>query len=344
MRSRKVFTIIFVVTVILLATFSFYFYQMVKSPNFQVQKEAGYLYIPQEATFRTVLDSLKAKDMIHDITSFAFLSKLMKYQENVRPGRYLIPTDATNMEVVVLLRSGQQVPVQLQFSALRTKEQLAARISRQVALSEEALLNALNDPTVAQKYGFDTTTFMCMFLPNTYEVYWSTSLEQFLERMAEEYKKYWTTERVMEAEAVGLTPIEVTILASIVQAETAQEDEMPTIAGVYINRLERDQLLQADPTVIFAVGDFTIKRVLNVHLEVDSPYNTYRYKGLPPGPINLPAMAALNAVLNYEKHDYVYFCAKEDFSGYHNFAKSYQVHLQNARRYQRALQQRLQEN
>ncbi|MEM9982831.1 MAG: endolytic transglycosylase MltG, partial [Bacteroidota bacterium] len=146
------------------------------------------------------------------------------------------------------------------------------------------------------------------------------------------------------AQAAGLTPIEVTILASIVQAETAQEDEMPTIAGVYINRLERDQLLQADPTVIFAVGDFTIKRVLNVHLEVDSPYNTYRYKGLPPGPINLPAMAALNAVLNYEKHDYVYFCAKEDFSGYHNFAKSYQVHLQNARRYQRALQQRLQEN
>jgi UPF0755 protein len=192
----------------------------------------------------------------------------------------------------------------------------------------------------ASKYGFNEQTIMTMFIPNTYEFYWNTSADEFFERMADEYKKFWTDERKQKAKNIGLSQSEVSILASIVELETQKKDERPTVAGVYINRLKKKMLLQADPTVVFALGDFTINRVLKIHLETDSPYNTYKYSGLPPGPIYLPSISSIDAVLNFENHDYIYFCAKEDFSGYHNFAKTLAQHNENARKFQQALNKR----
>jgi UPF0755 protein len=203
------------------------------------------------------------------------------------------------------------------------------------SLQFNALLN--NTPLVTQ-YGFDTTTIMCMFLPNTYEFYWNTSAQQLLDRMNREYLKFWTEERKQKAASINFTPIQVSILASIVEAEQARKnDEKPRVAGLYINRLKQNMPLQADPTLVFALKNFSLKRILKGHMQLESPYNTYKYTGLPPGPINLPTLASVNAVLNYEKHDYIYMCAKEDFSGYHNFADNFEDHLKNARLYQKAL-------
>jgi len=345
MNLRRILIIVFVSLTILMASFAFYLYQLTKSPNlFFVERsdsqEVWYLHIPTGATFRTVLDTLKENRKIHDVTSFAFLAKLMKYQEQVKPGRYRIKANMSNMEALRMLRAGEQAPVKLQFNSIRFKEQLAARIGRQMEFGEEALLEALGQPETAARYGFDTTTIVCMFLPNTYEFYWNISLEKFLTKMHKEYQNFWTAERKQRAERIGLSPAEVITLASIVQSETAKDDEKPRVAGVYLNRLAKGQLLQADPTVLFGLRDFSIKRVLNVHLEVDSPYNTYKYKGLPPGPIILPSVASIEGVLNAERHDFYYFCAKEDFSGYHNFAKTYQEHRQNAKLYYKALNAR----
>jgi UPF0755 protein len=337
MNWRKILVIGFVVFAILLASASFYLYQIAKSPNFQIRKEAKMLYIPKGATFRTVLDSLKKYDMIHDITSFAFVSKLLKYQENVKEGAYLIKANATNLEVVRELRNGEQTALNVTFNNIRIKKDLAQRISKQLLISETELLKTLQNPEFCKKYGFDTTTIMTMFLPNTYQMYWNTTLEVFLDKMHKEYGKFWTAERKQKAQKANLTQVQVSVLASIVEGETRKIDEKPRVAGVYMNRLKKNDLLQADPTVIFGIGDFTIKRVLNKHLAFDSPYNTYKYPGLPPGPINLPSVSSLESVLNYETHDYYFFCAKEDFSGYHNFAKNLSEHNANARKYQKAL-------
>ena len=195
----------------------------------------------------------------------------------------------------------------------------------------------LKDEETAKKYGFNKQTFCSMFIPNTYEFWWNTSAEEFVQRMADEYKKFWNDDRKAKANELGLSQSQVSTLASIVESETQKNDEKARIAGVYINRLKKDWLLQADPTVVFAAGDFTIKRILNKHLEINSPYNTYKYKGLPPGPICIPSTTSIDAVLNYEHHNYMYFCAKEDFSGYHNFATTNAQHEANARRYHDAL-------
>jgi UPF0755 protein len=201
-------------------------------------------------------------------------------------------------------------------------------------------MQLMNNDSLARQYGFNTENFYSMFIPNTYEIWWNTSAEKFFERMHTEYSKFWTEERLNKAKAINLSPNEVSILASIVKGEAMHNDEMPKIAGLYLNRLERGILLQADPTVIFAAQDFTIRRVLNKHLAIPSPYNTYLNKGLPPGPITLPSIASIDAVLNFQKHEYIYMCAKDDFSGYHNFAKTMTEHLINARKFQHALNER----
>jgi UPF0755 protein len=321
-------------------TITFYGYQLVRTPNFQVDKKDTYLYIPQGAKFKTVLDSLKARDIVQNTVSFAFLSKLLKYQENVKPGRYLIKKSMTNLEAVRMLRAGLQSPVKLTFNSVRLKEDLVKKVSKDLPFGAGEFAKLLNDPKVTKKYGFDTTTIVSMFLPNTYQVYWNVSPEQLLERMHKEYKKFWNDKRLAKAKAVGLKPTEVSVLASIVQAETNKKDEKPRIAGVYLNRLQKGIPLEADPTLVYALGDFTIKRVLNRHKKIESPYNTYKYKGLPPGPINIPSITSLDAVLNYEQHDYLFFCAKADFSGYHAFAKTNAQHSRNARLYHRALNMR----
>lgn len=217
---------------------------------------------------------------------------------------------------------------------------LAGKIGKQIEADSASIAKLLHDKDYVGKLGFNERTLPAMFLPDTYEFYWNTDAESFISRMLQEYNKFWNEDRKKAAKDKGLSPVEVSILASIVDKETNKTDEMPRIAGVYINRLHSNWLLQADPTLIFAIGDFSIKRVLNVHKEIESPYNTYKYIGLPPGPICIPSVAAVKAVLNAENHNYFYFCAKEDFSGYHNFAKTLTEHNHNAVKYQNALNQR----
>ncbi|MFN3404232.1 MAG: endolytic transglycosylase MltG [Cytophagaceae bacterium] len=324
---------------LLFVSFSFYAYQIFFTPNFKVEEGKPYvLYIPTGATFQTVADSLRNNERIMDFLSFAFISRLMDYQENVKPGRYEITSkNSSNVRVVRLLKSGKQSPLNLTFNNIRLKKDFAERISKKMEFSEKSLLQLLNNPEYTKHFGFDTTTIMSMFIPNTYEVFWTLSPEDFCERMYKEYNNFWTEERKQKAQALGLTQIQVSIMASIVEAETNKTHEMPTISGVYLNRLRADMPLQADPTVKFAVGDFSIKRIYSGHLETDSPYNTYKYTGLPPGPINLPSITALDAVLNTERHKYIYFCASENLNGTHNFAENFEEHKKNAEKYRKAL-------
>lgn len=337
-KKKKYFLVAVIGFSVLLTSLSFYFYQAFFSPNTLIDKEAPVVFnIYTNSSYNQVLDSLVEQDIIHDIVTFSFVAKVMKYQENVKPGRYTIPAKLSNRELVALLRSGQQTPVNITFNNVRMAEDLAGKITSNLEMDSASFLSLLKDETFISKYGFESQTIMSMFLPNTYEVYWNTRPEQLFERMFKEYNAFWTEERKGKAAAMDMTPLEVSTLASIVQAETNQRDERPVVAGVYINRLQRNMLLQADPTLVFALGDFSLKRVLNEHKEIESPYNTYKYTGLPPGPINLPDISSLEAVLNYQDHNYLYFCARADFSGYHAFATNLRAHMINARRYQNAL-------
>ena len=321
-------------------TFFFYFYQITQTANLQVDKPDTYLYISAGATYPVVMDSLKKNQIIEDELSFAFVAKLLKYRELVKPGRYRIRRNMGNLAAIRMLRAGMQEAVKVTFTNVRLKEELPGKICRNLEADSLEFKRLINDPATVKKFGFDTTTIMSMFLPNTYEMYWDVDAKQVLERMHREYRKFWTAEKLEKAKKIGFSPIQVSVLASIVEAETIKNDEKKRMAGVYINRMTADETnrrLQADPTLKFALKDFAIKRVLSGHKEIDSPYNTYKYPGLPPGPINLPSIVSINAVLDYEKNDYLYFCAKEDFSGHHRFAVKYADHLANARLYQAAL-------
>lgn len=337
--SRNLKIGLFLTVSILLTTFTFYFWQIYKSPNLQVRDgdETFALLIPKGATFESVMDTLQKHKVVNDEVSFRFLAKLMKYPELVKEGRYEITPRMANRAALVKLRSGDQDPMTVTFNSMRQKSDLIQRLGSKFEFGPEALAERLNDPETCQKFGFDTTTIVCLFLPNTYEFFWTIKPDTFLERMGTEYKKFWTPERKAKAKELGLSQTEVQVLASIVAAETNKRDEQPRVAGVYLNRLKQGIKLEADPTVIFALRDFGIRRLLNKQLTVDSPYNTYRYAGLPPGPINLPAPATIDAVLNAEEHDYLYFVVDARFNGYHTFSKTLSEHLANARLYQQAL-------
>lgn len=329
--------IFFLLGSILLISFVFYGYQICYTPNILVGKSDQAIIIPRDATFKDVQAILHEGDLVQDLISFSFLSRLMKYDENVKPGRYILTAGMTNLQAIRYLRSGEQEPVRITFNNVRLVSDLSEKITRNLLISPAEFEAALVTFAANNPYGFNADNVMAMFIPNTYEVYIQISAEELIGKMYEEYQKFWNETRRAKAEEIGLTPIEVSVLASIVQAESIQKDESPIIAGLYINRLKQEIPLQADPTLVFAVGDFTLKRVLNEHKEVDSPYNTYRYRGLPPGPINMPEIRAIDAVLNYTKSNYLYMCAKEDFSGRHNFTHSHREHINNAKRYQQAL-------
>lgn len=337
-KKNKLFLILIISFSVLAISLSFYFYQVFFSPNTLLESEQSYtLKIPSNSIFKQVSNQLYEDHVINDVVSFSFVSKVLGYQDAVKPGLYVISPKMTNLELVRLLRSGSQSPVRITFNNVRTKEDLAEKITQNLEIDESQFLNLIEDSVYIRKFDFDEETIMSMFIPNTYEVWWNTSPESLFDRMYKEYQSFWNSERKSKAEEIGLSPTEVSTLASIVQSESQKADERPKIAGVYLNRLRLNIPLQADPTLVFALGDFSLKRVLNVHKEIESPYNTYKYAGLPPGPINLPDINSLEAVLNPEEHQYLYFCAKEDFSGYHTFATSLAQHNINARRYQAAL-------
>lgn len=336
--AKKILLYLAIFLLLIAAAGAFVLYRMILSPNINVGgKESVYLYIPTGSNFKRVCDSLYSHDLVKDKTTFEWLARFRKYPDKVKPGKYRVEKNCTNYELINMLRSGRQEPVKLIFNNIRTKEQLAHRIDEQLEPDSTDIIGLLNNGPYLETYGFVPENVLVMFLPNTYEFYWNTSAEQFIERMYKEYNKFWNTDRVDKASGMGLTPVDIAILASIVKSETTKTDEMSRIAGVYINRFNKNMLLQADPTVIYAWGDFSIKRLFGKHLAIDSPYNTYKYTGLPPGPINLPEGRIIDKVLDYEKHNYIYFCAKEDLSGYHAFAKTYDEHQANARRYQKAL-------
>lgn len=320
---------------------TYLFYQVVYAPNTDLgEQQRTHLYVPTGSDYQDVLLILEDKDIIGSIRTFDWLAQRKNYPARVRPGRYLIRHGMGNNELINLLRSGQQDPVRITFTNIHTEGQLAASLASQLETDSLSIISLLNDEQILRETGFDRSTVKLLFIPNTYEVYWNISPRQLLTRMEREYQAFWNEERREKAAEIDLSPTEVGVLASIVQRETSRREEMPRVAGVYINRLRRNMLLQADPTVVYAHGDFSIGRVLNRHLEIDSPYNTYKYAGLPPGPITLPEPAVMDAVLNYEHHNYLFFSAREDFSGYHNFAETYAQHLANARRYRQALNER----
>jgi UPF0755 protein len=339
-QNKQLLGGIIIVGSVLFATFSFYLYQILLTPNVRVEKDEFYLLIPTGATYKTVIDSLRKNKIVEDELSFNFLAKVLGYQDKVLPGRYLIGRRMTNSALLRILKSGKQTPVQVVFNSVRLKEMLPGKLCKNLEADSTEFRRLLDDPEICRRFGLDTTTIVCMFIPNTYEIYWNTTAGELLERMHREYENFWNEDRLAKAKAIGFSPVQVSVLASIVGSETNKADEKPRIAGVYINRMKSPETgfkLQADPTVIFALRDFTIKRVTKNHLTVNSPYNTYRNRGLPPGPINTPALSSLDAVLNYEKNDYLFFVVKADFSGYHVFTHNYEEHLQNARLYWEAL-------
>lgn len=337
MWNKKTVWAVLVLSSVLLSSFTYYIYQIIYTPNFQVGKEKTYFIIPEGGTFDSVRDTLYKHDIVNDVVSFSFLAKLMGYQEAVKSGIYEVQPDMTNIELIRLLRSGAQTPTYVTFAYGRTVNDIAEPITRNIAVTPEQFLQAVDAFVGNNDDGFTKESIIGMFIPNTYQVYYTITPGNLVKRMNKEYHTFWNEERLQKAKALGLTPKEVSTLSSIVQAESVKEEEAPIIAGLYLNRLKRGIPLQADPTLVFASGDFTLKRVLNEHKEIDSPYNTYKYRGLPPGPINMPNIHSIDAVLNYQKHNYIYMCAKEDFSGYHNFTSSLSQHNINARKYQRAL-------
>ena len=332
--KRKIFIVLAVFIAIGIG--GFFYVQSIISTKFDITKSA-YIYIDDTKNYDDILIQLDTTAHVNNIDKFKQLASFMDYPTSIKSGRYEITPEMNILEAIKLLKSGHQIPVKLRFNNIRLKSDLAKRISEQLMISEEQLLKALDDSAICSELGFTTETIDCMFIPNTYEIYWDISIDSFLKRMDTEYNKFWNDDRKKKAEALNLTPIQISILASIVEEECYFTDEYPMVAGLYLNRLQKGQLLQADPTVKFAVGDFSLKRILFKHLEVDSPYNTYKNIGLPPGPIRIPSIKGIDAVLNPATHEYLYMCAKEDFSGRHNFAKTHAEHERNANRYRTAL-------
>ncbi|MDR3046375.1 MAG: endolytic transglycosylase MltG [Bacteroidales bacterium] len=295
--------------------------------------------ITENTDFEITFNRLKEEKIIKNGQTFYVVSKIMQFNTS-KKGKYQIAANSNNLELIRMLRKGQHRPVKFTFNNLRTADQLVERVGSRFMFEPEQLLALLHDENFIATYGFDHYTLPSMFIPNTYEIYFDITAEEFVKKMYGFYEKFWTPQRQELAAEIGLTPVEVCTLASIVEAESQNSKEYSTIAGLYINRLHRNMLLQSDPTVKFALGDFALKRILNKHLEADSPYNTYKYQGLPPGPIAIPSPKTMDAVLHYEHHHYIYMCGKEDFSGSHYFTDSYAEHAANAAKYHAALNKR----
>lgn len=335
----KKFLIVLGILVLLLLGFTvFRYYLKYFGPS--VTDNRQYLYIKTGSDFDDVYNTIREENIVKDSISFRDASLSMKYNGPVKPGKYRLHKGMSNRNLINMLKAGNQEPVTLTFQNVRLKQTLAGMIGKKLETDSAAIMHLLDSAAYLKQYGFTPDNVYVMFLPNSYQMYWNGDAEKLFARMDDEYQKFWTPERKEEAKAQGLTPIQVSILASIVDAEALHDNEMPKIAGLYLNRLNRGMKLEADPTIIFALQDFTIKRVLNKYLAIVSPYNTYQHTGLPPGPIMMPSINAVKAVLKPQKHDYIYMCAKDDFSGYHNFATNMADHLVNARKFQQALNER----
>ena len=297
------------------------------------------LYVRPGTDFSSLMDSLERH--LTDLGSFVKVANREQLPSHIHPGRYVLDSLATNIQVVRNIKYGYQTPLMLPLSGrIRHAKNLAARLGKRMMADSAAFMEVFTDNDYLNTLGTDTSNVLSLILPDSYEFYWTVTPKEFLERMKKEYDKFWTDERLQKAKKIGLSQKEVSILASIVYGESNHVPEYPKIASVYHNRLKKGWKLCADPTVIYATGDFTLTRVLKKHLETDSPYNTYKHEGLPPGPIRISSIAGIDAVLNPDDNDYLFMCAKEDFSGEHYYTASEQEHAANAKKYAEALNKR----
>jgi len=338
-----IITFVSVVVVLIICVAMIYMFFFTPAFNTSGAKNLAYIYIYEDnkdfgALCRELQDSVGGS--ISAIKAFQWLAKVRNYPANMKSGRYAVEPDMSVNALLNRMRVGQQAPVRLTFNNVRLLSELTERLAGQLMLEPEDLMRYLTDENFCDSLGFTAETIGTLFIPNTYEVWWNISAERLIARMKREYEAFWTEARRKKASDLRLTPIEVSIIASIVEEETAATDEYPIVAGLYINRLHKGMPLQAYPTVKFAVGDFTLQRLLIKHLETESPYNTYLHTGLPPGPIRIPSPASINATINRTVHNYLFMCAKEDFSGRHNFAETLSAHNRNAEAYHRELNRR----
>lgn len=295
------------------------------------------LYVYPDMSTEAIIDSVTAGAEAMRPGSVKRCAERESLSSRAKPGRYVIEPSFTSVYVIRMICNGWQTPQDLTLSGtIRSKGKLASMIGRQMMADSAEVADALNDTAFLEQYGFTPENVFALFLPDTYEMYWTASVKDIFDRFKKEYDRFWTPERLAAAEKQDLSRLEVSALASIVNGETLKSFEYPVIAGVYLNRLHKGMKLQADPTIAFCY-DYTLDRILKKHLKVDSPYNTYKYAGLPPAPINVPPKACIDAVLNPDTHGYIYFCASPDFNGSHRFAVTYSEHLKNAREFQRAL-------
>jgi UPF0755 protein len=315
-------------------------YKSIFGISIHPEKPARALIIPTGASYEQVLDSMESSHIMVNWKLFDWVAKKKNYPALIKPGRYVIDKEFSYNSLINMLRSGHQTPVKITFQNIRTLSQLAGKIGKQLEADSMQTLEFLSDESNYIADGFKKETIISLFIPNTYEMYRNTDARGLYVRMLKEYRIFWNDDRIARAARKGLNPVEVSILASIIDDEVVKPDEKPRIAGVYLNRLKRGIPLQACPTIKFALNDFTITRVLYKHLQTDSPYNTYRHSGFPPGPIGCPSIEGIEAVLNAEQHDYLYFAAKADFSGYHNFSRTLAEHNHYAAIYQKELNKR----
>lgn len=340
MYIKKILWAIALIGLLVMGIMAYYVYSVMFMPNTRFDENQVDLFIPSHANYSEVRELLKP--LLEDIEKFDALANRKHYSNNIKGGKYRLKNGMTNNDIIAVLRS-QNMPVMVSFNNQNSLKQLASRVSLQIEADSTALLTAMTDTIVLAQHGFSPETALAMYLPNSYEFFWNTSAEKFVERMHNEYLKFWTQEKQQKADSIGLTKEEVMTLASIVYEESKIKEEQPRVAGVYINRLNIGMPLQADPTLKFAAYQLpkyqntVIRRVLNEHKTINSPYNTYKYAGLPPGPIAMPDLSAINAVLNYENHNYLYFAADPERMGYHKFATSLSQHNRNAAEYQRFL-------
>jgi UPF0755 protein len=331
-RLAKIILTITFIGVLVATIFGYQKYQEIFGVSVPKELSNPYVQIPTNTSFEEVMGILKEKHMIKDEKAFVWVAERMKYPRNpMRSGRFKIEPGWSNYDLIKHLRGGKQETVKLVFNHAWTVKNVAAKVAQFIEPDSSELASLFLDEQHISTLGYNPMTLMSLFIPNTYDFFWNTSPAKFLERMKKEHQRFWQkNNRSEKAKKLGLSPEEVYTLASIVERETLQKDEKQRMAGVYYNRLQQGWKLDADPTVKFAMQDFGLRRILNKHLEFDSPYNTYRYGGLPPGPISMASISSIDAVLNVESHDYMFFCAKGDGSGYHNFAKSLSQHNRNA--------------
>lgn len=336
--TRKPLYIILSVMLLIVIGIGIKVYEDVFASNIEIAPSTKqYVYVGTKLTLEENLQKWQIQNVIKHPDIFIRFVKMLGYESKLKPGRYEVKDGMSNFELLRIMASGKQTPVNITFKYAERKTDLAGFWSKQLEADSAEMVSLLNDPSLFEDIGLDTLNSIQACIPNTYNFYWNTSAEDALLRLKKEYLIFWNDDRKAKAKMLELTPAQVGVLASIVQKETYQTSEMPKVAGVYYNRLKRGMPFQADPTILFALNDKSIRRVSGNMLKIVSPYNSYTNKGLVPGPICVPSIQAIDAVLNLERHKYIYFCAKEDFSGFHRFAANFNEHMINARKYQREL-------